>query len=174
MFNLLHLRQKTNKWYLVFVFGGLYLISHIAITLTLRGIDSLQFMKVQTTFSADNFREIVLYWNDNGVLEAFRKHFYFDYFHPLWYSIFLAAFMSKVFSLNKVNNRVNFFLLFPFIAGILDIIENSLHLYIISNIENISAIIVVISGTVSNHKWLFVLVSIYVILRMLIRYLLRR
>ena len=155
-------RQKTGKWQFVIVFGVLYIISQIVITSILHDLDPKQVLKLQTSLSTDLFCEIIHLWNNDGMLDLYKKHFFFDFPHPIWYSVVLISFISKIFNLNNTNTRFNYLILFPFFAGLLDLFENILHLIILSDINNISKQTVIISGIASNIKWVFLLISIVI------------
>lgn len=104
------------------------------------------------------------------MLDLYKKHFFFDFPHPIWYSVVLISFISKIFNLNNTNTRFNYLILFPFFAGLLDLFENILHLIILSDINNISKQTVIISGIASNIKWVFLLISIVIIAIMSAKY----
>lgn len=47
-------------------------------------------LTLQMTFSSDTFKEIASGWIASGQVKLYYRHFYFDNFHPIWYSIFLS------------------------------------------------------------------------------------
>ncbi len=165
------IRQKIGNWKIVIIFGILYIISQLIIVSILHNLDTKQVFELQTTFSSDTFHEIINSWKNNGILGFYKKHFIFDFPHPIWYSIFFGSFMSKLFHLNLVGEKYNYLILLPFIAGILDLLENILHVVIVlSDISNISKIAVLISGMATNLKWFFAFVSLFIIVVMIIKY----
>lgn len=169
-----NIRKKTNKWQFVIVFGILFFVSQMTIAIMLYELGTMQVLLLQVSLSADSFGSIIKEWNHAALLSVYKKHFYLDFLHPIWYSLFLASFISKTFHLNNTNHKYNYLLLLPFVAGLLDIIENILHLYILSNLNDISKVVVLISGITSNIKWLLVFISIVIILQMLVTYLITK
>jgi len=122
----------------------------IAVIVSPLGHDML---RVQTTFSDETFRGIIQSWEKNGLMALYFKHFYFDYFHPVLYSLFLSALLSRGLSMNGLDKKFNLMVLLPFAAGLMDVIENSMHLYLIHNPVKISAGTVLFSGICTSMKW---------------------
>jgi hypothetical protein len=111
------------------------------------------FLALQTTLLSDTFKEIASGWIASGQIGIYYKHFYFDNFHPIWYSIFLSLLIARTFKVNGVNPKFNFFILMPFIAGACDLIENAMHLYFLSDLKSATPALVALSGTATNTKW---------------------
>ncbi|MDP6908847.1 MAG: hypothetical protein QF371_05035, partial [Flavobacteriales bacterium] len=74
--------------------------------------------------------------------------------HPIWYSVFLASLLAKAMNASHLGSKFNHIMILPFIAGIGDIIENSFHLYFLSDLSNATAPLVFISAFFCNLKWL--------------------
>ncbi|MCX7678777.1 MAG: hypothetical protein N2316_06125 [Spirochaetes bacterium] len=144
----------------VFVFiAVLYVISQVAIAVILHPLNIFDVLLMQVTLSDTTIRAIVQRWMSEKLIERFVMHFYFDFVHPLLYGILLTLFMRKVFQRISFPQKWNFFLLLPWIAVMMDVFENCLHLYFVVNIENITRISAVISGLASIVKWSMIGVS---------------
>lgn len=116
-------------------------------------INLKEVITLQTTFSNLTFSSFITKWKTNGSIDYYFLHYYFDFIHPFFYSLFLFVFMSKVLN-KKLNIKKCVFVIYlPFVAGLFDIIENLLHLHMITN--NIyPKEIVIMSAIFTNLKWL--------------------
>jgi hypothetical protein len=110
-------------------------------------------LAIQITMSSDTFKEIASDWIASGQIAIYYKHFYFDNFHAIWYSIFLSLLIARTFKINGVSPSFNFIILTPFIAGACDLIENAMHLYFLSDLRRATPALVALSGTATNTKW---------------------
>ncbi len=131
----------------------LFLLSQITILLLTSGLGP-DFLQLQLTFTADKFSEIVKSWHSSGLIITYYRHFILDYItHPLLYGLALSSFMAWVFVRRDMQPKYDIYLLLPFIASTLDIIENNLHLYLLTHLDRISDNIVLVSGACSWTKW---------------------
>ena len=133
-------------------FGVFFIISQSILGLILSEIFP-DVLILQTTFSVDQFMEIIHSWKAEQ-LNAYGLHFYFDFSHPVFYSIFLSSLLA--FLMNRVGERllsVDYFLLFiPFFAGLFDMFENILHLYLLANLNSFEPVFLYISSIFSWIK----------------------
>ncbi len=150
------IRQKLANRKIAIIFGILYLLSQLTIYLIIRDISGEQMLAFQTNFSKAVFLETIGAWKLAGMLDAFKLHFIPDYFHPIWYSVFLASLMALAFNSARVSERLNFLLLMPFIAGALDLVENTMQLIIISDIGGITDTKVFVAALAATTKWILV------------------
>ena len=155
--------KKSDSNILIAIFGILYFASQLKIASIVHplGIDVL---RLQTTLSSDTFKEIASSWIASGQVGIYYKHFYFDNFHPILYSIFLSLLIARTFKINNVNPKFNFIILTPFIAGICDLIENMMHLYFLSDLQSATPALVALSGTATNTKWFLSLSGVAIVL----------
>jgi hypothetical protein len=169
--------QKSDSNILMAIFGILYFASQLKIASIVHplGIDVL---RLQTTLSSDTFKEIASRWIASGQIGIYYKHFYFDNFHPIEYSIFLSLLIARTFKINNVNPKFNFIILTPFIAGICDLIENMMHLYFLSDLQRATPALVALSGTATNTKWFLslsgvaivsILIDVWIVKKFMIR-----
>ncbi len=154
--------KKSNSNLIIAIFGIIYFASQIKIASIVHplGIDML---RIQTTLSSDTFKEIASGWIASGQIENYYKHFYFDNFHPIWYSIFLSLLIARAFKINNINPKFNFFILTPFIAGICDFFENMMHLYLLADLQRATPALVALSGLATNTKWFLALSGVAIV-----------
>ncbi|MDD5224641.1 MAG: hypothetical protein PHE84_11700 [bacterium] len=144
------------------VFGILYLINQgiIYSILSRLGHDAI---RLQLTFSSQVFSDILAKWGDAG-LNIYLSHFYFDYPHVILYSVCLAS--GIAYLTHRADRAPSPFILFaftlPFIAGILDALENTFHLIMIFHRACLTPTLVAISGTCTNLKWLSAFASVLI------------
>jgi len=137
----------------VLVLGTIYLASQIVIGSIIHDMGSLEFLKAQTTFSKTTYVEQVRQWQERELMGNYRRHFHFDFLHPLWYALFLSAFMAAGFNRNGLPSKINWLLCLPFIAGLMDLIENCFHVRFISDVDTIPSWMIMVSASAANIKW---------------------
>jgi len=93
--------------YLV-VFGALFVLSQ-ALIIWLLGDVGLQLLALQTTFTKAGFTSIVSAWGP-AEFEKLRVHYRFDSLHPLWYALFLAALLARLFNATNIPKQYNIFI----------------------------------------------------------------
>lgn len=154
--------KKSDSNLIIAIFGIIYFASQIKIASIVHplGIDML---RIQTTLSNDTFKEIASGWIASGQIENYYKHFYFDNFHPIWYSIFLSLLIARVFKINDINPKFNFIVLTPLIAGICDFFENMMHLYFLADLKRATPALVALSGLATNTKWFLALSGVAIV-----------
>jgi len=145
--------QKSDSNVLIIIFGIIYFTSQFIIGSIIHPLGVGNFLALQTTLSSDTFKEIASGWIASDQVKIYYKHFYFDNFHPIWYSIFLSLLIARTFKINGVSPSFNFIILTPFIAGICDLIENMMHIYFLSDLRHATPALVALSGTATNTKW---------------------
>jgi hypothetical protein len=146
------MRSILDSTKLIAITGIVYLISQIGISMIIHPIVS-SVARLQTTVSSDVVLSIINEWLKTGDVQYYLRHFYLDFAHPFWYSLFLASAISRIFNVISIQNKYNFLLLLPFVAGLLDLIENVLHLIFIADTANITPAMTFMSGTASMTKW---------------------
>ena len=145
--------QKSDSNVLIIIFGIIYFTSQFIIGSIINPLGVGNVLALQTTLSSDTFKEITSGWIASGQIAIYYKHFYFDNFHPIWYSIFLSLLIARAFKINGVSQSFNFIILTPFIAGICDLVENAMHIYFLSDLRRATPALVALSGTATNTKW---------------------
>ncbi len=162
------LRAKTAHWLVILIIGVVWLILQLYLTRMLSGLGMSKVVRLQTTLSMDVFTDILKIWDDQGLLNLYYRHFYFDFIYPVVYSLLIVALLSKLFDLNNLKAGFNYLLLLPLTAAVFDLIENSSHLMILSNFSKTKSI-VLFSGIVSNMKWVLIFISLLIIFILTLR-----
>ena len=145
--------KKSDSNILIIIFGIIYFTFQFIIGSILHPLGVGNVLALQTTMSSDTFKEIASGWIASGQIGIYYKHFYFDNFHPIWYSNFLSLLIARAFQITNVNAKFNFIILTPFIAGICDLFENMMHLYFLADLNRATPVLVAISGLATNTKW---------------------
>ncbi|KQC11019.1 MAG: hypothetical protein APR62_10790 [Smithella sp. SDB] len=155
--------RKSDSNFLIAVFGIFYFTSQIIIGSILHPLGVKNALVLQTTFSSDTFKSIASVWIASGQINTYYKHFYFDNFHPIWYSIFLSLLIAKAFKIKNINPKFNFIIFTPFIAGICDLIENIMHIYFLADLNRATPALVALSGLATNTKWFLALSGVAIV-----------
>jgi len=119
---------------------------------------------MELAFTKERLMHILNQWGEAG-LTVYLKTMWIDYIYALSYSFFLASlFVLSSRDEKDDTGRLNLlFFSFPFIAAILDWVENSFHLVYFRNLQHVSETVVFAVSFISLIKWLlaiFVIVSI--------------
>lgn len=124
------------------------------------GIIALQFAFTESTFVS-----IINQWGIAGVTH-FLNTIWIDYIFPVVYAIFFSSFIAWLtIKLDKSSTKFHIIVFaLPFIAGFLDWCENTLHIILLSNVNNISGIIIFTASVFALIKWLIVIFSVLIIL----------
>jgi hypothetical protein len=155
--------KKSDSNILIALFAVIYFTSQIVIGSILHQIGPLNVLTLQTTLSSDTFKAIASGWIASGQIGSYYKHFYFDNFHPIWYSIFLSLLIARTFKINNINPKFNFIILTPFVAAICDLFENMMHLYFLADLNRATPTLVAISGLATNTKWFLALSGVAIV-----------
>lgn len=159
--NLIIKKSKSN--YLIALFAVIYFTSQIIIGSILHNLGTLNALALQTTLCSEKFKTIASGWIASGEIAGYYRHFYFDYFHPVWYSIFLSLLIARAFRINHVNPKFNWVVLTPFVAAICDFFENTMHLYFLADLNRATPLLVALSGLATNTKWALAALGVIVI-----------
>jgi len=147
------LRERLGSWWIVGVFGAIYVVSQLTLAVLLHPIGPRQVFELQTTLSPQVFAKTLQRWERAGLLGTYASHYYLDFLHPVWYSIFLAALLARTFDAVGVSDRWNAVLFVPFLAGSLDVVENLVHVYYLVGGARPTAGPVVLGGLAAITKW---------------------
>lgn len=165
--------QKSDASILIVIFGIIYFTSQLIIGSITHPLGIKDVLTLQTTFSNDTFKAIASGWIASGQIGRYYEHFYFDNFHPIWYSIFLSLLMARTFKINNINPKFNFIILTPFVAAICDLFENMMHLYFLADLNRATPALVALSGTATNTKWFLALSGVAIVIVLTIVWLMR-
>ena len=119
------------------------------------GIISIQFCATPETFLA-----VLGQWGKAGV-NGYREHLWMDYLFPAAYAIFFASIISWLDMKKSISTgQIPIFFSFPLVAGLLDWLENTIHLQLLGNPAVINEIMVFSSFVISLTKWLLLFITI--------------
>ncbi len=150
-----YISRKSDSNFLFGLFGIIYFTSQIIIGSIVHPLGTSQVLALQTTMNSDRFKAIASGWIVSHRDIIYLRHFRFDNFHPVWYSIFLSLLIARAFKINNINPKFNWFILTPFLAGICDLFENMMHLYFLADLRRATPLLVALSGLATNTKWAF-------------------
>jgi hypothetical protein len=97
---------------------------------------------LQTTLSVPVFEAQLADLFVRGVAEQYIAHYYYDFINPFWYSVLLALLLGRAMNACGVPSRFDGWALLPLLAGVLDGMQNLLHLYMVVDTANVSAALV--------------------------------
>lgn len=150
-------------------FAVLFLVSQASMMVVLAPVGVAHFIEMQTTLSPARFVTLVENMYQRGVETAYIAHFYYDWLHPIWYGGLLALLMARGFERRAVPAPRDWLLLAPFVAGIADLVENALHLYMVVDTANISTTLVLLANGAALCKWAVITACVTTALVMLLK-----
>ena len=112
----------------------------------------LQLLALQTTFTQAGFASIVSTWGP-AEFAKLRAHFRVDMLHPIWYALFLAALLAKLFNVNNFSKRYNVFIWTPIIAGLCDFVENAIHAPFVFKVYSMPQPYIFLGAFFATVKW---------------------
>jgi hypothetical protein len=172
-----HSRQKenvplgltwlNNPWVLgvtgIAVFLLMSLLSHIDTQATGGGPNGI--LGLQFAFSVEAARTIIQLWGPQGA--ALIAHtMWIDYIYPPFYATFLASaivYFSRKWAMFDVRTQMAL-IVPPYVAALLDYLENTLHLILLHHFPRLSAGLVETASIAATIKWLLVGWSLLVVL----------
>ncbi len=149
---------------LVLLFCFVYFLSQIIIMVITHKLGP-DMLNIQLTFSADEFARILKGWSHMG-LAIYKRHFYLDFIHPVFYALFLSSAIAYCTHTHKKKAKPFILVLFflPYVAGFCDLMENTLHELMINQCLPITGTWVALSATATWTKWTLAAVSLVAIL----------
>jgi hypothetical protein len=122
---------------------------------------------LELAFSAQAFGNIALQWGAEAVRAYRTATLLVDYWFPLAYSLFLASLMALLSS-QAGKARWSNWVALPFIAALLDWVENTAHLVLLRDPTHLSGTLVLVASMAAALKWSLVAVSVVVILHLIV------
>lgn len=166
---LARLRAHAAMPSVLLFFGLVFLVSQLSIMVVLEPVGFVHFVQMQTTLSSARFEALVADMYQRGADGAYVAHFYYDWLHPLWYGGLLAALMARGFERHAVPAARNGLLLLPFVAGLADLAENALHLYMVVDTVHITPSRVALANGAALLKWALVAACVTLAAGLLLR-----
>lgn len=145
--------------------GGLTVAVLLIITVLEAGVRNSGtngIVSLQLAFTQARFTEIVAGWNPD-LLRTYKLALIWDYAFPFLYVPFLAGFIARAFPLSDPENpRFLPMALFalPFDAGLLDWVENSLHVVLLNGVPPYSDTLVLLASLAALVKWTYIVIAL--------------
>ncbi len=150
-----------------------YCCSQLAIGAILEPLGIDRVMKLQTTLSAEVMASVLNGWRDAGLLHWYIRHFYVDFFHPVFYGTMLIALLSRLLGDGNFPSKWSLLLLAPVTAGAMDIIENIFQLMFIADPASLTSAAAFTCGVATMTKWGLAFFSACVIIVLLTKRMVR-
>jgi hypothetical protein len=128
-------------------------------------------VELELAFSEARFDDIVERWAEAGTLEVQRRNLRIDLLFPFAYSFLLFGLLGAVIapSETRPGRGLSLLLWLPFIAGLLDWLENGLLLFLLGPGGDRAHGLIVLSSTIAAVKWILLAVSAAAIILALAR-----
>lgn len=151
---LARLRRRLGATRALAGFGAIYLASQATIGAILHPMGPAKFLRAQTTFSRETYLALTAEWERAGLLGRYWAHFWLDFVHPAWYACLLAGLLARGLDRRGLGPRANPLLALPFLAGAMDLIENTVHVHLLSRRPDVSQAAITVGALACNAKWL--------------------
>ncbi|MBN2160557.1 MAG: hypothetical protein JW807_14290 [Spirochaetes bacterium] len=164
------LQNRRMLAYGAVISGILYVVSQAAIGMILDPLGAPAVLNLQLTFTAAGVNEILGSWGDAGIA-TFKKHFYLDFLHPLWYGSFLFFLMALTRPLHTGGREgaIPKYFALPVAAALFDLAENFCELALLGQSPDISEALAFFTASCSLIKWSLAGVSILIVAAFVIR-----
>lgn len=158
------LRARSSMPSMVLFFAAMFLLSQLSIGVVLEPVGLDRVLQLQTTLSTETFTALVADMYRHGTVEAYLAHYYYDFLHPVWYATLLALVLAAAMNRAALSPQANRWLLVPFVAGLLDLLENGLHIYMVVDTANIAPAWVLLGNGAALLKWALVALTMVAVL----------
>lgn len=139
-----------------------------------RGLGSLppgapSIFDLQLAFSAEKFQSVLAAWGERNVT-AYVTSMWLDYLYPIAYALALSAWLAVLTRRPGRAPSHAALALFaaPFLAALLDYVENSLHLLMLALLHATPAALVFLASLAAAVKWTLAGVSVLAIVSLLV------
>jgi penicillin amidase len=178
MTNLLtHIYHKLTNLWSALLFGALagFLFSRLAAGLKTLPPDAPSIFDLQLAFTPQRFQFVLEKWGAAGVTN-YVTGMWLDYIYAIAYSLALSSLLAWLTARpNQPPARWQLILFsLPFLAGLLDWVENTLHLLMLAVLHSTPFILVFVASLAAATKWTFAAISILAIFSFVPRYLYRK
>ncbi len=147
------LRRHAAMPSVLLFFAGMFVVSQLSMAVVLEPVGTQRVLELQTTLSPATFAALVEDLFRRGVVEHYIAHYYYDFLHPLWYASLVALLLAGAMNRAGVPASRDGWLAVPFLAGLLDELENALHLYMVIDTANITPWAVWLGNGAALAKW---------------------
>ena len=122
-------------------------------------------LKLQLAFSKEYAIGVVHLWGVDGV-ENFQKYIFTDYMYAFCYSLFFASLLSYL-SRQRGKKLASWVFYLPFIAGALDMLENSMEIAFLHGMDGFSDEVFFFHSLVATFKWMILPIIVFYIFALL-------
>lgn len=157
------LRHHGSHGWIAFAFGTIYLISQGTIAALLENLGALELLMLQVSaVTAERYHEVFAQWDIQGLMPFYRAHFMIDNIHWVWYTGLLLTLLAISLEAANAPSRLNAVLVAPIVAGLCDVLENSVQQIFLSDAAYATVVdpLPLISTLASITKWSLVTFSI--------------
>jgi hypothetical protein len=138
--------------------------------------DTPGMIDLQLAFSEAKLDHIMESWAKSDMLEVQRRNLWIDLLFPFVYCFLLSGLLGALAlpSDARPGTCLTVLLTLPFVAGLLDWLENGLLLFILGQGSARPPFLILVSSTVAAAKWVLLAVTAMAILVALARRVLQR
>lgn len=144
----------------------LFIIVMFVVNPMIDGKIGLDVIKLQLSFHTDIGKSIIENWNEIGK-QNFLKYIYTDYIYAFSYAIFLSSIYYTKLLKNKIHLKGTkvLILILPLIAGLFDMIENTIEIMFIKNSSEFPEYLFELHSILAFFKWLVLPFIFYFLIR---------
>ena len=119
---------------------------------------------MQTAFSTAKMENILAEWGTEGT-SAYLRMMWADFFFPASYGIALASAITllAIPRSENPNKKELVLMLLPLIAGLCDMVENTFHIFLLQNPQNLLVFPTFLAAFFASVKWLLLFLSALII-----------
>ena len=143
----------------------LFIVVMFIVNPLIDGQDGLSVIQLQLAFHKQDAITIVQGWNEGGI-KRFEKYIVSDYMYAFSYTLFFLSVLKFLEQKGAFLSKYLFVL--PVIAGVFDMIENSLEIFFLRDMENFSNSLFLFHSLIATIKWMILPVVFFYIMRFFI------
>lgn len=123
--------------------------------------DAPSIFDLQLAFSAEKFQSVLAAWGESNA-RAYVSGMWLDFLYPLAYALALSSWLAVLtHRADRLPSRLTqTFFAAPFLAALLDYLENSLHLLMLTVLHATPAALVFLASLAAAVKWTLAAISI--------------
>lgn len=140
------LRRLAARPAVLWFFVVIACVSELSVFVMLAPVGFESVWALQTTLSTEVFQAQLAGMFERGVAEQYIAHYYYDFLNPLWYCSLVAVLLARGMNAAGLPQSVNALVLLPYVAGLLDEVQNLLHLYMVLDTANVTAALVLLAN----------------------------
>jgi len=146
------LRRIAAKAAVLWFFVAIAFVSELSVFVMLAPVGFDSVWALQTTLSTEVFQAQLAGMFERGVAEQYIAHYYYDFVNPFWYSALVAVLLARGMNAAGVPASASALALLPFLAGLLDQVQNLLHLYMVLDTANVAPALVLLANVAGLLK----------------------